>query len=125
MEPTQDELAQRILLPKQYSSSPEPISSELEEILSDSELPCFQRIGSAIMIELNILFRIAGPAVIVYLLNNVTSISTQIFCGHLGNLDLAASALGNNGIQVFAYGLMVSHNHPSFSSSLLHIQNSF
>ncbi|PRQ28467.1 putative multi antimicrobial extrusion protein [Rosa chinensis] len=33
--------------------------------------------------------------------------STQIYCGHLGNLELAASSLGNTGIQVFAYGLML------------------
>ncbi|KAJ6401908.1 hypothetical protein OIU84_014064 [Salix udensis] len=33
--------------------------------------------------------------------------STQIFCGPLGNLELAAVSLGNNGIQVFAYGLML------------------
>jgi MATE family multidrug resistance protein len=45
--------------------------------------------------------------VIVYLLNNVVSMSTQIFCGHLGNLELAAVSLGNTGIQMFAYGLMV------------------
>ncbi|KAK9906981.1 hypothetical protein M0R45_002535 [Rubus argutus] len=47
------------------------------------------------------------PAVVVYLLNNVISMSTQIYCGHLGNLQLAASSLGNTGIQVFAYGLML------------------
>ena len=111
MESTQDELAQPILLPKQYSSSPEPVSSELEEVLSNTDLSYSRRIGSATLIELNILFRLAGPAVVVYLLNNVTSMSTQIFCGHLGNLELAASALGNNGIQVFSYGLMVSGNH--------------
>ncbi|RVX07927.1 Protein detoxification 40 [Vitis vinifera] len=80
MESTQDELAQPILLPKQYSSSPEPVSSELEEarqLLSTCSTtlhPC----------------------------------PRQIFCGHLGNLELAASALGNNGIQIFSYGLMVS-----------------
>ncbi|XP_061979767.1 protein DETOXIFICATION 40-like [Populus nigra] len=33
--------------------------------------------------------------------------STQIFCGHLGNLELAAVSLGNTGIQVFAYGLLL------------------
>lgn len=33
--------------------------------------------------------------------------STQIFSGHLGNLELAAASLGNTGIQVFAYGLML------------------
>lgn len=121
MASAQDELAQPILLSKQYSSSsPEPVSSELEEVLSNTELPYLRRIVSATLIELNILFKIAGPAVIVYLLNNVTSMSTQIFCGHLGNLELAASSLGNNGIQVFAYGLMViSHNHQSFPSHKL------
>ncbi|WJZ95892.1 hypothetical protein VitviT2T_014628 [Vitis vinifera] len=107
MESTQEELAQPILLPKQYSSSPEPVSSELEEVLSNTDLSYSRRIGSATLIELNILFRLAGPAVVVYLLNNVTSMSTQIFCGHLGNLELAASALGNNGIQIFSYGLML------------------
>uniref|UniRef100_J3LQE0 Uncharacterized protein n=1 Tax=Oryza brachyantha TaxID=4533 RepID=J3LQE0_ORYBR len=40
--------------------------------------------------------------------------STQIFSGHLGTLELAAASLGNTGIQVFAYGLMVLN----YSSSL-------
>ncbi|KAJ0443311.1 putative multi antimicrobial extrusion protein [Helianthus annuus] len=33
--------------------------------------------------------------------------STQIFCGHLGNLELAAASLGNNGVQLFAFGVML------------------
>ncbi|KAH6780652.1 MATE efflux family protein [Perilla frutescens var. hirtella] len=82
-------------------------SSELEEILSDATLSWWRRFQKAMVIELRYLFRLAGPAVIVYLLNNVTSMSTQIFCGHLGNLELAASSLGNNGIQLLAYGLML------------------
>ncbi|KAJ0113002.1 hypothetical protein Patl1_02033 [Pistacia atlantica] len=45
--------------------------------------------------------------VIVYMINYVMSMSTQIFSGHLGNLELAAASLGNTGIQVFAYGLML------------------
>uniref|UniRef100_A0A803NZM9 Protein DETOXIFICATION n=1 Tax=Cannabis sativa TaxID=3483 RepID=A0A803NZM9_CANSA len=84
-----------------------PISSELEDTLSNPDIPFFQRLKSATSIELNTLFRLAGPTVVVYLLNNVTSMSTQIFCGHLGNLQLAAASLGNTGIQVFAYGLML------------------
>ncbi|RLM86464.1 protein DETOXIFICATION 40-like [Panicum miliaceum] len=36
-----------------------------------------------------------------------TTSSTQIFCGHLGNVQLAAASLGNNDIQLFAYGLML------------------
>ncbi|GLU13864.1 hypothetical protein SLE2022_304740 [Rubroshorea leprosula] len=88
-------------------SSSVAVSSELEDVLSDPCLSNFQRFRSATWLELNILFRLAAPAIIVYLLNNVVSMSTQIFCGHLGNLQLAAASLGNTGIQVFAYGLML------------------
>lgn len=108
-----DDLHEPILVKKELASpspiSPEPISSELEDTLSNSDLPYFRRFQSATCLELNTLFRLAAPAVVVYLLNNVTSMSTQIFCGHLGNLQLAAASLGNTGIQVFAYGLMVSN----------------
>ncbi|KAJ9689766.1 hypothetical protein PVL29_012445 [Vitis rotundifolia] len=108
MEATADEqLAQPLLQPRHCSSSTEPVSSELEEVLSNTELSSFRRIGTATLIELGILFRLAGPAVVVYFLNSVTSLSTQTFRGHLGNLELAASALGNHGIQTFAYGLVV------------------
>jgi hypothetical protein len=41
------------------------------------------------------------------MINYLMSMSTQIFSGHLGTLELAAASLGNTGIQVFAYGLMV------------------
>ncbi|KAG8386820.1 hypothetical protein BUALT_Bualt03G0188600 [Buddleja alternifolia] len=87
--------------------SPEEVSSELEDILSDTTLSRWRRFRKAIVIELKYLSQLAGPSVIVYLLNNVTSMSTQIFCGHLGNLELAASSLGNNGIQLLAYGIML------------------
>lgn len=88
----------------------EEVSSELEDILTDTTLSWRRRYQRATAIELRYLFRLAGPAVIVYLLNNITSMSTQIFCGHLGNLELAASSLGNNGIQLLAYGLMVRNS---------------
>ena len=106
---TDNELHEPILSRKSSStSSPEQaVSSELEDTLSNSNLSYFHRVRLATCIELKTLFRLAAPAVIVYLLNNVTSMSTQIFCGHLGNLQLAAASLGNTGIQVFAYGLMV------------------
>jgi multidrug resistance protein, MATE family len=45
--------------------------------------------------------------VAVYMINYAMSLSTRIFCGQLGTLELAAASLGNVGIQVFAYGLMV------------------
>lgn len=82
-------------------------NGELERILSDTSVPFLQRLRSATWIELKLLFHLAAPAVIVYMINYVMSMSTQIFAGHLGNLELAAASLGNNGIQVFAYGLML------------------
>lgn len=80
---------------------------ELESILSDTAVPLRRRLSAASWIELKLLFFLAAPAVIVYLINYVMSLSTQIFSGHLGNLELAAASLGNTGIQIFAYGLML------------------
>ena len=108
-----DQLAQPLLPPRQCSASPEPVSSELEEVLSNTEFPILRRILTATLIELGILLRIAGPAVVVYFLNSVTSLSTTIFCGHIGNLELAAAALGNAGT-TFAYGLMVINYLPVY-----------
>ncbi|CAN1811079.1 Protein DETOXIFICATION 40 [Linum perenne] len=81
--------------------------SKLEQVLSDTEMSNFRRLQRATSIELRTLFRLAAPAVVVYLLNYLVSMSTQMFCGHLGNLQLAAASLGNGGIQVFAYGLLI------------------
>ncbi|CAK7351177.1 unnamed protein product [Dovyalis caffra] len=102
----QDESYQPILNDKR-SFSGEPVSTELEEILSNMELSHPTRILRATILELRILFRLAGPAIVVYLLNFLVSIATQIFCGHLGNLELAAASLGNTGVQVFVFGVMV------------------
>ncbi|EPS67796.1 hypothetical protein M569_06975, partial [Genlisea aurea] len=88
-------------------SSPEEISSHLEDVLSNAEMARWRRLQKATSIELKILCRLAGPAVVSYLLGNVISMSTQIFCGHVGNLELAASSLGNNGVQLLAYGVML------------------
>ncbi|CAN1165802.1 Protein DETOXIFICATION 40 [Linum perenne] len=82
-------------------------SSKLEQVLSDTEMSNFRRLQRATSIELRTLFRLAAPAVVVYLLNYLVSMSTQMLCGHLGNLQLAAASLGNAGIQLFAYGLML------------------
>jgi multidrug resistance protein, MATE family len=58
-------------------------------------------------LRLRLLTPLAAPAVVVYMLIIVMSSATKIFCGQVGNVQLAAASLGNNGIQVFAYGLMV------------------
>ncbi|XAR55388.1 hypothetical protein NMG60_11035444 [Bertholletia excelsa] len=82
-------------------------SAELESILCDTSVPLLSRLGPATWIEMKLLVYLAAPAVVVYMINYCMSMSTQIFSGHLGNLELAAASLGNNGIQVFAYGLML------------------
>ncbi|XP_034701399.1 protein DETOXIFICATION 40-like [Vitis riparia] len=82
-------------------------SGQLESILSDTRLPFCQRLWAATSTESKLLFRLAGPAVAVYMINYLMSMSTQIFAGHLGNLELAAASLGNTGVQMFAYGLML------------------
>ncbi|XP_027086297.2 protein DETOXIFICATION 40-like [Coffea arabica] len=106
MESTPENEFNQTLL-EQKRSMLEEVSSELEDVLSDTSLSRCQRLWRAVGIEIKTLFRLAAPACVVYLLNNVVSMSTQIFCGHLGNIQLAASSLGNTGIQLLAYGLML------------------
>ncbi|KAL5730781.1 Protein DETOXIFICATION 40 [Ranunculus cassubicifolius] len=85
----------------------EETSNHLESILTNTELTSFNRIWLALHVELKLLIKLAAPAVIVYMINYVMSMSTQIMCGHLGNRELAAASLGNTGVQIFAYGLML------------------
>ncbi|KAG9159731.1 hypothetical protein Leryth_007754 [Lithospermum erythrorhizon] len=82
-------------------------SNELESILCDENRPRLKSLQMATWIELKLLMKLAAPAVVVYMINYLMSMSTQIFSGHLGNLELAAASLGNTGIQIFAYGLML------------------
>lgn len=109
LQPTAESLSSQSLFSNKHETN-----DELENILSDTQLPVVQRYSQATWIELKLLFYLAAPAVFVYMINYLMSMSTQIFSGHLGNLELAASSLGNNGIQIFAYGLMVwYHSIPS------------
>ncbi|PIA57928.1 hypothetical protein AQUCO_00500089v1 [Aquilegia coerulea] len=106
----QEVLLQQPLIDSKESSSNthhEETSHHLESILSNTELPVFTRTRLALCVELKLLIKLAAPAVIVYMINYLMSMSTQIMCGHLGNLELAAASLGNTGIQIFAYGLML------------------
>ncbi|PWA94861.1 MATE efflux family protein [Artemisia annua] len=112
MEPERNEVHQPLLVPIQdvkgsTSTGSHGGSVELERVLSDTKSPYMRRFGLASKIELYLLFKLAAPAVMVYLINNSMSLSTRIFSGQLGNLELAAASLGNSGIQLFAYGLML------------------
>ncbi|TXG55361.1 hypothetical protein EZV62_020617 [Acer yangbiense] len=108
------DIHQPLLQPYPQSLSPQPSDKnlhgsdgQLEAILSDTDLPFLRRLRQASWVESKLLYRLAAPAVAVYMINYVMSMSTQIFSGHLGNLELAAASLGNTGIQIFAYGLML------------------
>ncbi|CAD6213424.1 unnamed protein product [Miscanthus lutarioriparius] len=83
------------------------VSAQLERILGDESAPRARRLARAARVELRLLVALAAPAVAVYMINYSMSLSTRIFCGQLGTLELAAASLGNVGIQVFAYGLML------------------
>ncbi|KAJ4970987.1 hypothetical protein NE237_004086 [Protea cynaroides] len=105
---------QPLLSPKSPASYPttssaghHQASDQLECVLSDTQLPQLKRLQLATMIEFKLLFYLAAPAIVVYKINYLMSMSTQIFAGQFGNLQLAAASLGNTGIQSFTYGVMV------------------
>jgi len=72
-----------------------------------------------VFLESKQLCRLALPRVAMYMVNYMMSIATQIFFGHLGNLELIVFSLGNMGIQVFDYGLMVYTNRPNLLIEIL------
>jgi len=119
----EEELHEAFLSSSHDDESSHVTESRLEEMLSDTTIPFSKRILSATWIEFNLLFPLAGPAIIVYVINNLMSLVTQAFAGKLGNLELAAANLGNSGIQLFAYGLLINlhtgHHLQTFSFLLI------
>nr|CAD1840995.1 unnamed protein product [Ananas comosus var. bracteatus] len=105
-------------LPPSTSATTHGVDARLESILTDASLPCRRRAWCALGIELRLLLALAAPAVAAYMINYVMSMSTQIFSGHLGNLELAAASLGNSGIQIFAFGLMRGHAYRAPAAEL-------
>uniref|UniRef100_N1QVD5 Uncharacterized protein n=1 Tax=Aegilops tauschii TaxID=37682 RepID=N1QVD5_AEGTA len=65
-------------------------SGRLESILTDSSVPLARRAWAA-AIELGMLARLAAPAVVVYMINYLMSMSTQVLCGRLGTLEFAGA----------------------------------
>ncbi|XP_037418629.1 protein DETOXIFICATION 40-like [Triticum dicoccoides] len=72
--------------------------SRLESILTDTSAPLGECAWAAGSVELRLLVRLAAPVVVVYMINYVMSMSTHIFSGHLGNLELAAASLRNTAL---------------------------
>ncbi|CAH8390888.1 unnamed protein product [Eruca vesicaria subsp. sativa] len=97
---------QQPLVDRTVSEPKPPKDVGLETVLTDSRLSCRRRVYLGACIELKLLFRLALPAILVYLFNIGMSISARIFSGHLGGQELAAASLG---ISCFSlvYGLML------------------
>ncbi|XP_017435825.1 protein DETOXIFICATION 40 [Vigna angularis] len=103
----EEEVHEGFIISSHDDESSHAADSRLEEVLSETTTTCSKRLLSAAWIELNLLFPLAGPAILVYIIKSLMSYITRAFLGHLGNLQLAAANLGNSGIQLFAFGLML------------------
>ncbi|CAF2237613.1 hypothetical protein YC2023_095253 [Brassica napus] len=97
---------QRPLVDPTNSDPKPPKDVGLESVLTDSSLSCRRRVYLGACMELKVLFRLALPAILVYLVNSGMSISARIFSGHLGGQELAAASLGNSCF-FLVYGLML------------------
>lgn len=99
-------LRQPLVDPTDSERKPLRDVESLESILTESSLPSRRRLYLGARIEMKLLFRLALPAIFVYLLNSGMSISTRIFAGHIGSQELAAASIGNSCFNL-VYGLMV------------------
>lgn len=88
-----------------------PLEVGLESVLTESSLPYRRRVYLAACIEMKLLFRLALPAILVYLVNGGMGISARIFAGHLGSNQLAAASIGNSCFSL-VYALMVRLESP-------------
>ncbi|KAL8130153.1 hypothetical protein V2J09_019308 [Rumex salicifolius] len=107
LEQVQDPLLRQPFVEPTAEPPDQQKTSEQEKVLSDCQVEALLRLRKATWMEIKYLFRLAGPAILVYLVNYCMSLSTRLFAGHLGNRQLAAASLGNSGIQLLAYGLML------------------
>ena len=61
-------------------------------------IPWEKMMRDVLFLGSKLLWGLTLPAVVVYVVNYIMSIATQIFSSHLGNLELTAASLGNNKI---------------------------
>ena len=104
---TSSEATERADLQRPLVEQKPPSDVGLESVLTESSLPYRKRVYLGACIEMKLLFRLALPAILVYIVNSGMSISARIFAGHLGGQELAAASIGNSCFSL-VYGLMVS-----------------
>ncbi|CAN8231060.1 unnamed protein product [Cochlearia groenlandica] len=102
----QTNLRRSLVAPAVTEEKPPSSNIGLENVLSDISLPYRKRMYLSVCIEMKLLFRLALPAILVYLVNSGMSISARIYTGHLGGQELAASSIGNSCFSL-VYGLML------------------
>ncbi|VVB12144.1 unnamed protein product [Arabis nemorensis] len=78
----------------------------LESVLTETSLSYRRRVYLGACIEMKLLFRLAIPAILVYVVNSGMNISARIFAGHVGGQELAAASIGNSSFNL-VYGLML------------------
>nr|AKC96391.1 multidrug and toxin compound extrusion protein [Pinus radiata] len=78
----------------------------LEHLLSQENIP-WGRVAKAALIESKKLWILSGPSIIVSIFNFMLSAVSQMFAGHLGELELAGASIASVGIQGLAYGIML------------------
>ncbi|XP_027936336.1 protein DETOXIFICATION 36-like [Vigna unguiculata] len=82
----EEELHEAFLSSSHDDESSHVTKSRLEEVLSDTTIAFSKRILSATWIEFDLLFLLAGPAIIVYVINNLMSLlgmgsAVETLCG--------------------------------------------
>jgi len=97
---------------------PADVGLGLESVLTERSLPYRRRVYLGACIEMKLLFRLALPAILVYLVNSGMGISARIFAGHLGKNELAAASIGNSCFSL-VYGLMVRFNVNELSDAVI------
>ena len=101
----EESLAESLIQRKDDKSEEDSIS--IEVLLSQDKIPWADIVKAALR-ESKKLWILSGPTISVSLLNFMMSAISQMFAGHLGELELAGAAIANVGIQGLAYGIMVS-----------------
>lgn len=82
-------------------------SSAAEELLRREPVP-WDVLSQLAAWEAGNLWRISWASVLITLSSFTLSLVTQMFVGHLGELELAGASITNIGIQGLAYGIMVN-----------------
>uniref|UniRef100_A0A0D6QV27 Protein DETOXIFICATION n=1 Tax=Araucaria cunninghamii TaxID=56994 RepID=A0A0D6QV27_ARACU len=106
MENGTNDLAESLIKQKRREDASEEESASIESLLSQESIS-WPRIVKASLYECKKLWILSGPSIIVSVFNYMLSAVSQMFAGHLGELDLAGASIANTGIQGLAYGVML------------------